>query len=344
MTSKDNLVVSFVHGFHNPEDAVNDKPVPALWEIRPDGETIYSYLFPFDAEDFRNLPFPVVGEPPAGREVLEKRARFGFTGLARVGNKLFAGSWNGIYQIDLATKQVARFITNRDTCYMHRIYADEEQLIIAMPLKDMAVIMDHEGRILDRFWIDRSLRVMRDGMNSVDWRFLNKPWSGSTGFFHFNHVQKVGGKILLTSRNLGALVAVEPGSDRAYLRTLNYHTTSCIHDGDYVDGKYWFTSIDGKVIIAAEPPEHDATTFNYDLQAEHFRLGESERNWCRGIAVTNDRVYVTVDGRYGTDLSFSLLELDKECRILGERKFQWAAVGDPSKIRFVTGFDIKVVP
>ncbi|MGQ9648503.1 MAG: hypothetical protein ACUVXJ_00140 [Phycisphaerae bacterium] len=54
-------------------------------------------------------------------------------------------------------------------------------------------------------------------------------------------------------------------------------------------------------------------------------------------------MYVTVDGRYGADLSFSVLELDKQCNILDERKFQWSAIGDTSKIRFVTGFDNKVV-
>lgn len=343
MSFKNNLVVSFVHGFHNPADAANDKPVPALWEIRSDGERVHSYVFPFDGEDFRKLPYPVFGELPAGQPVLEKRARFGFTGLARVGDKLFAGSWNGIYQIDMASKQVSRFISNRYSCYMHRIYADDQHIILAMPFKDMVVIMDHDGRIEDHFWIDRSLRVVRNGHDSVDWRFMNKPWSGSTGFYHLNHVQKLDGKILLTSRNLGALIVADPRLDRCELRTLNYHTTSCIHDGDYVDGRYWFTSIDGKVIVAHEPPEHDAGLFNYDLQVEHFRLGEKERNWCRGIAITDDRVYVTVDGRYGADLSFSVLELDKQCNILDERKFQWSAIGDTSKIRFVTGFDIKVV-
>ena len=203
--------------------------------------------------------------------------------------------------------------------------------------------MDHQARVQDVFSIDRGLRVRRDDHpKGVDWRFLSKPWSGRCGFFHFNNVQMLEGKIVLTSRNLGALVVVDPRTDRCFLRMLNYHTPTCVHDGDYVDGRYYFTSIDGKIIVASEPPQHDRSMFNYDLQAEHHRLDEVEKNWCRGIAVTDSHVYVTIDGRYGADLSFKLLELDREFKPTAMRKFKWSNVGDEADIRYVTGFDIVV--
>ena len=121
---------------------------------------------------------------------------------------------------------------------------------------------------------------------------------------------------------------------------MNHKTPVCLHDGDYVDGKYYFTSIDGKVLVAQKAPEHDTEKFSYDLIVDCHRLGEVENNWCRGIAVTADDLYVTIDGRYGSDLSFKLLRLSKDYEIRDIRKFEWSNVGDPSMIRYVTGFDL----
>ena len=74
------------------------------------------------------------------------------------------------------------------------------------------------------------------------------------------------------------------------------------------------------------------------------RLDDGELNWCRGMAVAEDRLFVTIDGRYGSGGSFGLLELDREGRRLDERRFQWSRVADEELLRFVTGFDILARP
>jgi hypothetical protein len=343
---KHEICVSFVHGFHDHVPADDRRPRPALWTISAAGERTLDYCFPFQPVDFDRLPYAVVGErPPSGAAAGGRLPRYGFTGLARTKAHLLAGSWNGIYRLDADTKRVDRFITNRCTCYIHRFYADDEHIIFVMPFRDLVVIMDHEGAIVDRFTVDRRLELSRDLPDpDVDWRFVTKPWPGSTGVFHFNSVQKIGDQLYLLSRNLGAFVVIDPGARRASLRTLNYWTPTCVHDGDFRDGRFYLSSIDGKILIAGQPPDYDPSVFQYDLQVECVRLDAAEKNWCRGMAVTDDFLYTTVDGRYDTDLSFGLLRVGRDGAILDQRRFRWGNVGDEKDIRYVTGFDILLNP
>ena len=335
------VCVSFVHGFHDEIAIDHQTEHPALWSINGDSEQTYGVHFPITPGDFNELPFPILGEMPRTKRELDRRPRFGFTGLVRVNDKLLAGSWNGIFALDARSKRVENFITNRYSCYIHRFCADEQRIIFAMPFMDMVVIIDHQGNVIDRFTIDQTLRISRDNIDDdIDWRFADKPWSGPTGLFHINSVQTNGQDIYLTSRNLGALIVVRPGEDHASLRTLNYRTPTCVHDGDFVDGKFYLTSVDGKILIASKPKDYDPTRFRYDLQVECVRLDEIQKNWCRGIEVTDEFVYTTIDGRYGSDLSFGLLQLDRDCNLVDQRRFCWSNVGNEADIRYVTGFDI----
>ena len=335
------ICVSFVHGFHDEIAVDHQAEHPALWSISGNAEQTHRVRFPITPSDFDELPYPILGELPRTTRELQRRPRFGFTGLVPVNGKLLAGSWNGIFVLDAQSKRVESFITNRYSCYIHRFCADEQRIIFAMPFMDMVVIIDHQGNVIDRFTIDQTLRISRDNIDDdIDWRFADKPWSGPTGLFHINSVQTIGQDIYLTSRNLGALIVVRPGDDHASLRTLNYRTPTCVHDGDYVDGKFYLTSIDGKILIASQPKEADSTRFRYDLQVECVRLDEVQKNWCRGIAVTDEFIYTTIDGRYDSDLSFGLLQLDRDCNLLDQRRFRWSNIGSENDIRYVTGFDI----
>ncbi len=335
------ICVSFVHGFHDEIAVDHQAEHPALWSISGDAEQTHRVRFPITPSDFDELPYPILGELPRTTRALQRRPRFGFTGLVPVNGKLLAGSWNGISTLDAQSKRVESFITNRYTCYIHRFCADEQRIIFAMPFMDMVVIIDHQGNVIDRFTIDQTLRISRDNIDeTIDWRFADKPWSGPTGLFHINSVQTIGQDIYLTSRNLGALIVVRPGDDHASLRTLNYRTPTCVHDGDYVDGKFYLTSIDGKILIASQPKEFDSTRFRYDLQVDCVRLDEVQKNWCRGIAVTDECIYTTIDGRYDSDLSFGLLQLDRDGNLLDQRRFRWSNIGSENDIRYVTGFDI----
>lgn len=292
------------------------------------------------------IPYDIVGEVPLVRSSRAGTVpRFGFTGLQLVGNDLLAGAWRGLYRLDAKTLEVKNFITNRYTSYLHRFYADKNEIIFIVPQKDMLVRMGHDGAVRDVLTIDRSLLVEQCDKNSRrDWRFINKMLPGGSGFFHFNHVQKIGSDIYLTSRHLGSFVVLSPGGRRASLRTINYCTPSMVHDGDFFRRKFYFTSVDGKILIVSQPPKSSDNNYHYDLQCEVVRLGKKERNWCRGIKVTRDAIYTTVDGRYGTDLSFSVLALDWEYNKLWRRKLRWSTVGREKDLRYVTGFDIETLP
>lgn len=337
------VYVSFVHGFEDGAAEPVDEPVAALWELQGDSHQYHQYVFPFDADDFKRLPYPICGQMPRNNENIDKRPRYGFTGLEQAGNSLFAGSWNGIYRLGESSKEVESFISNRFTCYLHRFHVDDDRIVVAVPFNDTVVIMNHEGEVLDRFRIDRHLRITRQfADDEIDWRFVAKPWSGSTGSFHFNNVQVIEGQIYLTARNLSCFVVVDLEKNECYLRTMNHRTPVCVHDGDHVDGKFYFTSIDGKVLVASEAPDYDESIFSYDLLVDNHRLDAVENNWCRGIAVTPDDIYVTIDGRYGTDLSFKLLRLSRQFDVKDQHRFEWSNVGDEAAIRYVTGFDIVV--
>ena len=89
------------------------------------------------------------------------------------------------------------------------------------------------------------------------------------------------------------------------------------------NNEYYFTSIDGKIIIASDPKSQNLTQekklnidkFSRDLVCELIRLEETdygrEPNWCRGITCFDDKIFVTIDGRYGSDLSFGLLGINR---------------------------------
>jgi hypothetical protein len=77
-----------------------------------------------------------------------------------------------------------------------------------------------------------------------------------------------------------------------------------------------------------------------------IRLEETEfgrqPNWCRGIACHDDTMYLTVDGRYDTELSFGLLGLKRTSEKVLEKRLRWEDIGPTDKLRFVTGFDVVV--
>ena len=60
----------------------------------------------------------------------------------------------------------------------------------------------------------------------------------------------------------------------------------------------------------------------------------------RSEAGRANRLSVAIDGSYDGDLSFGLLQLDRDCKLLDQRRFRWSNIGREDDIRYVTGFDI----
>ena len=52
---------------------------------------------------------------------------------------------------------------------------------------------------------------------------------------------------------------------------------------------------------------------------------------------------MAIDPRSDSDLSFGLLQLDRDCNLLDQRRFRWSNVGNEADIRYVMGFDIVAV-
>lgn len=350
------LYVSFVHGYQDLSINLAETHRPALWHLNGTEQQVFSYPFPRNVDDFSVYSKLIVGEQPyASAKNFKKLPRFGLTGLARYGSKIYAGSWNAVYEIDGETGALLRIVSNHLMSDLHGIWADEKGLITVLTGKDLIVMTDYEGRVTERFAIGRDLSIyVPDGIDEVDWRFVSKQFRGSTGHWHFNYVQRYGNKLWLTARNANCFVVVDLDARTASFRLMNLCTPALLHDGILSNGKHYFTSIDGKVIIAEQADGSslnsrervdDISLYHRDMVTKVIRLEETDfgrmPNWCRGIEVVDDdRIFVTVDGRYDTQLRFGLVALTPEGKILNERWLDWSAVGDDRDLRFVTGFDV----
>jgi hypothetical protein len=353
---KTQIIVSFVHGYdehkftHDPNDLR-----PALWNVNE--EKHYSYPFPRNPDDFIKYKNLIAGELPLkDARVFEKLPRFGFTGMVATNDHIFTGSWNAVYKIDRKNFELERIISNRLINDLHGIYADEEIIITALTCKDTVVISDHSGNVIEHFAIDKNLSVIQyDDIDKYDWRFISKQFRGSCGYWHFNYVQKIGNEIWLTARNISAFIVVDLNTRSASLRTMNMCTPVLIHDGKKVRDRYYFTSVDGKIIIAEDSKKAqnndnhwedpgDLELYNRDLIAKLIRISETEfgrePNWCRGIHVDGDVIYVTVDGRYDTDLSFAVVGIKESGEKVFEERLCWRDIGPEDELRYVTGFDL----
>lgn len=350
------LAVSFVHGYSDLKYNLSKEKLPALWTIDSlNNSKIYSYIFPRNVSDFYEYKNVISGTMPLdSAEDFKKLPRFGLTGLIKYKDNLYCGSWNGVYEISKSDFTLKRIISNQMMNDSHGIFVDEKGIITVLTGKDTIVISDFEGRIVDHFTISNDLKVYKNSsLEKIDWRFLSKQFRGATGLWHFNYVQRFGDEIWLTARNLGAFIVVNLKTSKAHLRTMNQKTVVMLHDGVSFNDEYYFTSIDGKILIASDPKKtnfnprekiQNIDEFSRDLVCDLIRLEETEYgkepNWCRGITCYKDTIFVTIDGRYGTDLSFGLLGITRSGKKILEKRLNWKDVGDIQKLRFVTGFDV----
>lgn len=286
-------------------------------------------------------------------------ARYGFNGLTQSSNHLFAASFNAVYAIRKSDLGLDYVISNSLMNDLHGIaYFDNSIFFICTGL-DTLVQMSLDGRIVQTWTVEADLSVTHSlPDSSVDWRFVTKQRSGPLGRFHFNFVRPTEDGFWLTSRNLSSVVVVAAGATRAHLVSLSQFTPVLIHDGKRFGDFLYFTSVDGKILKAnlADPGAFSPwevvpsnAPFRYGLTTELQRLSATalnrEPNWCRGIHVEGGIRYVTIDGRYGTDLSFGLLGVTEQGEVQMNERFSWTFIDESAatSIRHVTGFDIQVI-
>jgi len=349
------ILVTFVHNYNDQNIHLKFDEAPALWEIKNKESKYYNYPFPRISSDFKEIKDLILGEMPLPKTPnFKKLPRFGFTGIQECGDYIYTGSWNSVYKIRKKDLKLENIISNNLMNDMHGIYVDKDIIATILTGKDTIVFSNHEGKVIDHFTIKKDLSVVKDiKIEKYDWRFISKQFRGSTGCWHFNFIQKFGDELWITARNTNSFVVVNLKTLKAHLRLMNFFTPALIHDGKRKKDRYYFTSIDGKIIIAeeAETASFQARKkidkihlFDRDLITKTIRLNESELgrepNWCRGIDIKDDLLFVTIDGRYDTDLSFGLLVLNEEGKVFENYRLRWSDIGDESKIRFVTGFDV----
>jgi len=351
------ITVSFVHGYDDLDINLPECERPALWEITREESKIYEYVFPRNPNDFENYKDLIVGPKPLDNSKrFKKLPRFGFTGLTKHDNKFYAGSWNSVYEIDCVTKTLKRIISNNLMSDLHGICVTNEGIISVLTGKDTVVITDFDGALIDYLTIKGDLSVIRDdNIINIDWRFISKQFRGSSGYWHFNYIQRFDDEIWLTSRNTSSFVIVDIKRKKAYMKTMNLSTPNLLHDGLKYNDKFYFTSVDGKIIIAEEsrgirktPSGEvlDIQLYNRSFVNSLIRLNETELkrepNWCRGIACWDEYMYVAIDGRYDSDLSFRVLCLNGEGKVFENHRLKWSEISDEKDLRYVTGFDIIV--
>lgn len=350
------LAISFVHGYENLGLVLEGKHLPALWvyDLESGHEQVVRYPFPRNPDDFRFSDTLMAGAAPLPDAcAFQSLPRFGLTGLSSHGGMLYAGSWNGVYEIDAETLELQRIVTIPLMSDLHGIWADEDGIWGVLTCQDTLFLAGYDGEIKKTWSISGDLCVTPYSGESVDWRFVSKQFRGSCGLFHFNYIQRRGNEIWLTSRSCNALVVLNLDTETVRLRLMNTCTPTLLHDGKQVDGKIHFTSIDGKIITAEESAGSgkglmeevsQQKLYRRDLATTLLRLEETEfgrePNWCRGFERVEDVNYVTVDGRYGSDLSFGLVGVRDTGEMTVERRLRWKDVGDERELRYVTGFDI----
>lgn len=349
------LIVSFVHGYNDLKLLLPGESIPSLWVHTPDGVSVHNYPFPRNITDFHHFDNLLVGVMPTNGRDFAKLPRFGLTGLTQTRDYIYAGSWNGVYKIRKSDFGLEGILSNPLMNDMHGIWADDERVITMLTGKDTVVISDSAGVPIDHFTVSNDLSVHKDpSLEETDWRFVSKQFRGATGIWHFNYVQVFDDEVWLTSRNLGAMIVVDLNTKKSHIRTMNHKTPVLLHDGKLHERAYYFTSIDGKIIIAHDagnaPPHagekfEGMERFSRDLVCEIIRLKETafgrEPNWCRGIACWNDNIYVSIDGRYDEeDLSFGVLGVKRSGEKVYEDRMRWSDVGSPKDLRYVTGFDL----
>ena len=335
------LAVSFVTGYKESREEAMDicNTVPCLWEVSEKVNKIHKYPFPRMVQDFREIEVPIIGQmPDESLQDFEILPRFGLTGLTQDDDRLYAGSWNGVYMIRKKDFFLEGILSHKLICDTHGICLGNDMIITLLTCKDTVVLSSKEGELIDHFTVKADLSLERDDtLLDVDWRFISKQKRGSVGLFHFNYAKKYGDELYLTSRNLSCFVVIDLKKRVARLRPVSFKYPNLIHDGLLHDNKFYFTSIDGQVHITKEGDPN--SLYTSDLQEENIKLKRFP-NWTRGLEVVGDSIYVTIDGRYGADLGFGIQKIDMKGKYMGEIKIDISKIEYPSLISYMTGFDI----
>ena len=343
-----NILASFVYellDFNGPID----NEYPCLLKITNKKKNIFSYPILKNPIEFKNNKF-LVGQLPLTNKSSGGKNRLGFSGLTQDKTYYYASSFNSIYQIRKKNLSLKKIISNQLMSDMHGIQIHKKKLFHVLTGLDTVVITNLDGSIIDFFTITKRLNILRDqSLLKNDWRFIHKKHKGASGFFHINFISVNDSKIWLTSRNLNSFIVVDLDKNSVELRTMNMMTTSLIHDGIHIDKSIYLTSVNGKIIEVLKKKEKKREqSYKRDLIIRKItnidkNIIKGTTNWCRGIEIKKNRIFVMINGRYETRPEFSILEVNKKkMKLINRHTLSYKKLSMKFKLRYLTGFDILV--
>lgn len=353
------IIISFDHGYFKNIITKNNLR-PALLLINKGKVKKLSYPFFRIPSEFIDNKDLIRGElPKIETKKLKKLPRFGFTGIAKNHDLIFALSANSIYVIDRKTLKLKKILTNKLTADNHGIDFYKNKIYSLLTFRDTLVITNLDGSLNSSFTIDENLNVTKNDkkLKNIDWRFITKQRRGPTGHFHFNFIRVTKKKVYLTSRNIGCLIELDINKKKAKLITFGHQKCSLIHDGVKANDNLYFTSVDGKILIVNLIKKINAqerifkTNFNLKIfknsyNLKYFIINKSNLKrtptWCRGIEIIGkQKIITTVDGVYGSK-GFSVVGFDiKKNKKLFEYKInKQGNFENPKYIRYLSGFSI----
>ena len=150
-------IISFVHGYHDLKKNLVDIKRPALLEVIKKKVITHNFFFPRNPEDFFKYKEFISGSMPnKNLDNFNKLPRYGFTGISYFKNRIFCGSWNGIYEINAKNFKLKKIISNKLMSDIHGIDVNRDYLISVLTCKDTIVFTDFDGKIINHFTINHT--------------------------------------------------------------------------------------------------------------------------------------------------------------------------------------------
>ena len=190
----------------------------------------------------------------------------GITGIALDGDFVWACFSNVIVKVSLDDFSIVDMIENEYFNDLHGITIHNNHLYIANTGNESVDIINLETRDLERIYLLGEAMRKRRPLYSQDQN--TKP--------HLHHVSSV--TIDEEENMIIGLVRQQRILNLGKWEWLGTKTNSPVHDVESIDGKIWFTTVGGTISNSDE---------SWDLSDYQSELG-----WTRGLAVTDEGMYV----------------------------------------------------
>jgi len=165
---------------------------------------------------------------------------------------------------------------------IHHVYPRNEDILIANTGLDMIVRLDKKSHEIMEYMNVQHKDAWHRFDQKVDYRKVHstKPHDS-----HPNYVFEFNDSIWATRCIQKDAVNLSDSNDKI---DVNSDSNAVIHDGIVQDGKIYFTSVDGHVIIVDQKTKKVLEKINLNI----IEKSRSPLGWCRGLHIENDHALV----------------------------------------------------